>query len=111
MRYRTEQLTGKPRSNSYFDFAFCAAQRLSCASAIRLRASALSTRFFFLPGPLLVFVLDPGEATAREPASRERTWVSLAISASISARIVSIDIRRGYIIAAMRVRSTYNLHA
>lgn len=31
----------------YFDFAFCAAQRRRCASAILLRASGLSTRRAF----------------------------------------------------------------
>jgi hypothetical protein len=76
----------------YFDLAFCAAQRLRCASAIRLRASALSTRFFLLLlGPLVDLLAELDELVDREPASRERTWVSLAISASISARIDSID--------------------
>jgi hypothetical protein len=67
----------------YFPLAFCAAQRRRWASAIRLRASGLRTRFF------LLFPATPGFAALSLPeilpdaASRERTCVSLAISASI----------------------------
>ena len=37
---------GAALSCAYLFFAFCAAQRLRCASAMRLRASGLSTRDF-----------------------------------------------------------------
>lgn len=77
------------------DLAFCAAHLLRCASAIRLRASALSTRFLrVLAGAFLVFRSVTFVATLPESASRERTCVSLAISASIWASIDSISITR-----------------
>jgi hypothetical protein len=58
----------------YFDFAFCAAQRFRCASAILLRASGLSTRFFLLlVGPLVDLLAELDELIDREPASKERT--------------------------------------
>lgn len=72
--------------------ALWAAQRLRCASAIRLRASALSTRFFgdFLAGDLLACrPLTPVEGLP-VLLSNLRTSVSLAISESIWARIESI---------------------
>src|SRR5215469_2708044 len=76
----------------YLVLAFCAAQRLRCASAIRLRASGLSTRAFLaFTGAFLAlrpFALDEPP----EPASRARTWVSFAISESIWASIESIAI-------------------
>ena len=75
----------------YLLFAFCAAQRLRCASAIRLRASGLNTRDFRdFAGDFLVLRSVAFEEP--EPASRERTWVSRAISESIWARIDSIAI-------------------
>ena len=80
-----------------YDLAFCAAQRLRCASAILLRASGLNTRFF-LVFPL-AFAGDFGvlgsvtlAATLPVVASRERTCVSFAISASIWAIMESIAI-------------------
>src|SRR5580658_8968243 len=77
----------------YFALAFCAAHRLRCASAIRLRASGLRTRFVLVL-PAFVFFLIAVNLVARlrELASSERTCVSLAISASICATIESIAI-------------------
>src|SRR5580692_3662791 len=82
-----------PPALGYLLLAFCAAQRLRCASAIRLRASGLSTRdFLALAGAFLVLRSVTLEAETPEPASRERTCVSLAISESIWASIESIAI-------------------
>ncbi len=62
---------------SYLALAFCAAQRLRCASAIRLRASALNMRRFFpsLAAFAAFLVLRPVTLAATLPvlASRERT--------------------------------------
>ena len=78
--------------------ALTAAQRLCCASAILLRASALKTRFFLA----LVFTLAlAGAFFAVRPAlgamvpsvaSTARARCKLAISASIWVRIFSIAI-------------------
>lgn len=84
-------------------FAFCAAQRLRWASAIRLRASALNTRFLRGPaaGVLSALLVPLVAALAAAlvvpvPLKRARTWVSRAISESICAKIESIVIRKGY---------------
>lgn len=81
----------------YFALAFSLAQRLCCASAIFLRASALKTRFFLvlaLAGAF--FALGPGwVAAVPSVASRARACFSLAISASISTRMLSIAIGQG----------------
>jgi len=80
-----------PRGLTYLHLSFFAAQRLRCASAIRLRASGLSTRDLRdFAGDFLVLRSVAFEEP--EPASRERTWVSRAISESIWARIESIAI-------------------
>lgn len=73
---------------SFLLLAFCAAQRLRCASAMRLRASGLSTRIFrvFIFGVAEAFLvlrsLIP-VATLPVLANKERACVSRAISASI----------------------------
>ncbi len=86
----------RPPARFLLSLGFCAAQRLRCASAIRLRASALNLRRFFrFFGAFAAFpVLRSVTLAATLPvlASRERTCVRLAISASISARIESIAI-------------------
>ena len=67
-------LLAEMRNQSFFDLAFCAAQRLRCASAMRLRASGLSTRFFLLLlGPLVDLLAELDAPLDREPASRVRT--------------------------------------
>jgi len=59
-------------------------QRLRCASAIRLRASALSTRFFLGLALAEAFLALRPALVAAVPivASRERACLSLAISES-----------------------------
>ena len=81
----------------YFALAFCAAQRLRCASAIFLRASALNTRFFLglaLAGAFLA-LLPALVVVVPMLASSLRACESLAISESIWARMFSIAIYRG----------------
>jgi hypothetical protein len=79
----------------YLPFALArrAAQRLRCASAMLLRASALNFRRFFLAF-LTGAAFGAGVVVAEEalpiPFSRARAWVSLAISESICWRIESI---------------------
>ena len=79
------------RGGLYLLLAFCAAHRLRCASAMRLRASGLNTRDF-RAFAVVFLVLRSVALDEPEPASRERTWVSRAISESIWARIDSIAI-------------------
>jgi hypothetical protein len=75
-------------------FARCAAQRLRCASAIFLRASALSTRLFLgLALAAALPALGPAVVEAVPMlASSLRACVSLAISESNWARMFSIAI-------------------
>lgn len=81
----------------YFALAFCAAQRLRCASAIFLRASALSTRFFLglaLAGDFLA-LLPALVVAVPMLASSLRACESRAISESIWASMFSIAIYKG----------------
>ena len=78
----------------YLALAFCAAQRLRCASAIFLRASALNTRFFLglaLAGAFLA-LLPALVVVVPMLASSLRACESLAISESIWAIMFSIAI-------------------
>ena len=81
----------------YFALAFSLAQRLCCASAIFLRASALKTRFFLVLALAGAFFAVRPALVAAVPsvASRARACFSLAISASISTRMFSIAIDQG----------------
>jgi hypothetical protein len=86
VRARRAAFHNLSRRDIYFDFAFCAAQRLRCASAIRLRASGLSKRFalpFALAGVFVAFDPFNFEVTPLPLVSKVRMWVRRAISASI----------------------------
>src|SRR5208282_2578858 len=92
----------EPFFNAYDFFvalllAFCAAQRRCCASAIFLRASALKTRFFLVLALAGAFFAARPALVVATPsvANSARACCSLAISASISARIFSIAISQG----------------
>ena len=81
----------------YFAFAFCAAQRLRCASAIFLRASALNTRFFlvFAFAGAFLALLPALVVVVPMLASSLRACESRAISESIWASMFSMAIYKG----------------